>query len=158
MEEKEILKKLGEFKEVLSDLKNKLDLDNKISRLNELEKISMSADFWSSSNTKDVLEEQKNLRNIVTKYNDVEEKVIFICEMIELELSGDDLESIVNDLGDIEIKLDELKLTTFLNGEFDSSNAYIEIHSGAGGTESNDWANMIFRMYTRYFDKNDYKY
>lgn len=158
MEEKEIVKKLEEFKEVLSDLKNKLDLDHKISRLNELEKISSSADFWSSSNTRDVLEEQKNLRNVITKYNDVEEKVMFICEMIELELSSEDLDSIISDLSDIEIKLDELKLTTFLNGEFDSSNAYIEIHSGAGGTESNDWANMIFRMYTRYFDKNDYKY
>lgn len=158
MEEKEIVKKLEEFREVLSDLKNKLDLDHKISRLNELEKISSSADFWSSSNTKDVLEEQKNLRNVITKYNDVEEKVMFICEMIELELSSEDLDSIISDLSDIEIKLDELKLTTFLNGEFDSSNAYIEIHSGAGGTESNDWANMIFRMYTRYFDKNDYKY
>lgn len=158
MEEKEIVKKLEEFKEVLSDLKNKLDLDYKISRLNELEKISSSADFWSSSNTRDVLEEQKNLRNVITKYNDVEEKVMFICEMIELELSSEDLDSIISDLSDIEIKLDELKLTTFLNGEFDSSNAYIEIHSGAGGTESNDWANMIFRMYTRYFDKNDYKY
>lgn len=158
MEEKEIVKKLEEFKEVLSDLKNKLDLDYKISRLNELEKISSSADFWSSSNTRDVLEEQKNLRNVITKYNDVEEKVMFICEMIELELSSEDLDSIISDLSDIEIKLDELKLTIFLNGEFDSSNAYIEIHSGAGGTESNDWANMIFRMYTRYFDKNDYKY
>ncbi len=158
MEEKEIVKKLEEFREVLSDLKNKLDLDHKISKLNELEKISSSADFWSSSNTKDVLEEQKNLRNVITKYNDVEEKVMFICEMIELELSSEDLDSIISDLSDIEIKLDELKLTTFLNGEFDSSNAYIEIHSGAGGTESNDWANMIFRMYTRYFDKNDYKY
>ena len=158
MEEKEIVKKLEEFKEVLSDLKNKLDLDYKISRLNELEKISSSADFWSSSNTRDVLEEQKNLRNVITKYNDVEEKVMFICEMIELELSSEDLDSIISDLSDIEIKLDELKLTIFLNGEFDSSNAYIEIHSGAGGTESNDWANMIFRIYTRYFDKNDYKY
>ena len=158
MEEKEIVKKLEEFREVLSDLKNKLDLDHKISRLNELEKISSSTDFWSSSNTKDVLEEQKNLRNVITKYNDVEEKVMFICEMIELELSSEDLDSIISDLSDIETKLDELKLTTFLNGEFDSSNAYIEIHSGAGGTESNDWANMIFRMYTRYFDKNDYKY
>ena len=158
MEEKEIVKKLEEFREVLSDLKNKLDLDHKISRLNELEKISSSTDFWSSSNTKDVLEEQKNLRNVITKYNDVEEKVMFICEMTELELSSEDLDSIISDLSDIETKLDELKLTTFLNGEFDSSNAYIEIHSGAGGTESNDWANMIFRMYTRYFDKNDYKY
>ena len=158
METREIIKKLDDFKEILDDLKNKLELDSKISRLEELDKVTSDSNFWSSSNTKDILEEQKNLRNIITRYSDVEEKVLFMNEMIELELSDSDLESIVNDLGDIEVKIDELKLTTFLNGEFDSSNAYIEIHSGAGGTESNDWANMLFRMYTRYFDKNDYKY
>ena len=44
-------------------------------------------------------------------------------------------------------------MDVLLNGEFDKNNAYIEIHSGAGGTESNDWANMILRMYLRYFEK-----
>lgn len=158
METKEIIKKIEEFKEALVDLKNKLEFDTKVDRLSELDSIASSTDFWSSSNTKEILEEQKNLRNIITKFNDVEDKVLFIGEMIELELSDSDLESIINDLKNIEVKIDELKLTTFLNGEFDSSNAYIEIHSGAGGTESNDWASMLFRMYTRYFDKNDYKY
>ena len=158
METKEIIKKIEDFIEILSDLKNKLELDNKINRLNELDMVTSSSDFWSSSNTKEILEEQKNLRNITTKYNDVEERVLFIKEMIELELSESDLESLICDINDVESKIDELKLITFLNGEFDSSSAYIEIHSGAGGTESNDWANMLFRMYTRYFDKNDYKY
>ena len=158
METREIVKKIENYKEILIDLKNKLDLSNKISKLAELDNITSSSDFWSSSNTKEVLEEQKNLRNLINKYNDVEDKILFICEMIELELSESDLESLINDLNDVDVKINELKLTTFLNGEFDSSNAYIEIHSGAGGTESNDWANMLFRMYTRYFDKNDYKY
>ena len=158
METREIVKKIENYKEILIDLKNKLDLSNKISKLAELDNITSSSDFWSSSNTKEVLEEQKNLRNLINKYNDVEDKVLFICEMIELELSESDLESLINDLNDVDVKINELKLTTFLNEEFDSSNAYIEIHSGAGGTESNDWANMLFRMYTRYFDKNDYKY
>lgn len=49
-------------------------------------------------------------------------------------------------------------MDVLLNGEFDKNNAYIEIHSGAGGTESNDWANMILRMYLRYFEKKGYKY
>ena len=58
----------------------------------------------------------------------------------------------------IEKRIEKFKLNALLSGEFDMSNAYIEIHSGAGGTESNDWANMLFRMYTRYFEKNDYSY
>ncbi len=158
METKEIKKKLEEFSSDLDDLKNKLDIDSKANRLNELDMITSSSDFWSSSNTKEILEEQKQLRNIINKYNDVFDNVSLMIEMCELDLEEDDINGIVKDINIFEAKLDELKLTTFLNGEFDSSNAYVEIHSGAGGTESNDWANMLYRMYTRYFDKNDYKY
>ena len=78
--------------------------------------------------------------------------------MLELELEEGDLESLTSEIEELDLKINDLKLATFLNGEYDSSNAYVEIHSGAGGTESNDWANMLLRMYTRYFDKNDYKY
>lgn len=158
METKDILKKINDFSEDIVDLKNKLDIDTKISRLTELDNISSSPDFWSAGNTKEVLEEQKQLRTIISKFDEVNDTVSMMIEMCELELSNEDLESMISDISSIENKIDELKLTTFLNGEFDSSNAYIEIHSGAGGTESNDWANMIFRMYTRYFEKNNYKY
>lgn len=158
METKDIKKKLEECNNDIVDLKNKLDIESKTNRLNELDQITSSSDFWSSSNTKEILEEQKQLRSIIAKYNDVFDSVSLMIEMLELELSEEEVNSMISDIESIELKLDELKLTTFLNGEFDSSNAYIEIHSGAGGTESNDWANMIFRMYTRYFDKNDYKY
>ena len=158
METKDILKKLNDFSEDVVDLRNKLDIETKNARLTELDKISSSPDFWSASNTKEVLEEQKQLRTIISKFDEVNDTVSMMIEMCELELSNEDLESMISDISSIENKIDELKLTTFLNGEFDSSNAYIEIHSGAGGTESNDWANMIFRMYTRYFEKNNYKY
>ena len=158
METKDIKKKLEDYSSDLIDLKNKLDIDSKDSRLTELDQITSNPDFWSSSNTKEVLEEQKQIRNIINKYNDVYDSVSLMLEMCELELGDDDVNNMINDIDAIEPKLNELKLTTFLNGEFDSSNAYIEIHSGAGGTESNDWAGMIFRMYTRYFEKNDYKY
>ena len=158
METKDILKKLNDFSEDVVDLRNKLDIETKNARLTELDNISSSPDFWSASNTKEVLEEQKQLRTIISKFDEVNDTVSMIIEMCELELSNEDLESMISDISSIENKIDELKLTTFLNGEFDSSNAYIEIHSGAGGTESNDWANMIFRMYTRYFEKNNYKY
>lgn len=158
METKDIIKNLNDFSNDIIDLKNKLDIETKSCRLSELDGIASSPDFWSSSNTKEILEEQKQLRTIISKFNDVNETVSMLVEMCELDLSEEDINSIISDITSIEVKIDELKLTTFLSGEFDSSNAYIEIHSGAGGTESNDWANMIFRMYTRYFDKNDYKY
>lgn len=158
METKEIIKKLDEFNESVSDLKNKLDIDSKVKRIDELDKLIASIDFWNSANTKTILEESKSLRNIVDKYNLLNENITTLKEMLELDLSESDLNGISKEISQIEKNLNELKLSTFLNGEFDSANAYVEIHSGAGGTESNDWANMLLRMYIRFFEKNDYKY
>ena len=158
METKDIEKKLNEFSEVVEDLKNKLDITSKEKELSELDKRISSPDFWNEDNTKDVLEKSKNLRNIINKYNNIFDNVNTLKEMLELDLGENEINEIVNELNKVEDELSELKLSTFLNGKFDSNNCYIEIHSGAGGTESNDWANMLFRMYTRFFEKNDYKY
>ena len=157
METKEIEKKLEEFIEVLKDLSNKLDIDNKKDRVLELDNLISSPDFWNGENSKDVLEENKNLKNIINKYDMIFDNVNILKEMVN-ELSIDEIDNLDEEISKIESNLDELKLSTFLSGEYDSSNAYVEIHSGAGGTESNDWANMLFRMYTRFFEKNDYKY
>ena len=158
MEEKDIEKKLEEFSEVLVDLKNKLDIDSKTKRIRELDDIMSDPQFWSSENTKDVISENKNLKAIVDSFNEVNDSVSTLVEMMSLDLGEDDINSIADEISILDKKIDSLKLSTFLNGEFDSNRAYIEIHSGAGGTESNDWANMLLRMYIRFFEKNDYKY
>ena len=79
-------------------------------------------------------------------------------ELLEMGLSNDDLVIIESDLENIKNNLENLKIDVLLSGEYDKNNALVEIHSGAGGTESNDWANMIKRMYLRYFDKKGFKY
>ena len=159
METKEIEKRINEFLSSLEDLKNKLEIDDKKKRMEELNKISSSLDFWNDiESTKPVLEEQKRLGTIINKYDNIFDSVTTLNEMLELELEEGDLESLTSEIEELDLKINDLKLATFLNGEYDSSNAYVEIHSGAGGTESNDWANMLLRLYTRYFDKNDYKY
>lgn len=81
-----------------------------------------------------------------------------MIELLEQESDSElykELESIVDNL---EKDVESLKLELLFDGEYDKSNAYIEIHSGAGGTESNDWADMLYRMYKRFFDKKGYKY
>ena len=155
METKEIEKKINDFVEILRDAKDKLDIDNKKIRLDELDKMINDSSFWSRDDTKDVLEESKSLREVIDKYSKLFENVNTLKEMIELDLND---ESIVNEIDILKKDINDLKLFTFLNGEFDNNNAYIEIHSGAGGTESNDWASMLLRMYTRFFEKNNYKY
>lgn len=158
METKDIEKKLDEFNEVLSDAKNKLDIESKKVRLEELDNLVNDPSFWSREDTKEVLEEAKTLRTVIDRYDSLNDSVNTLNEMMELELSDDDINSISSEINSLDKSMNELKLSTFLSGEFDSNNAFVEIHSGAGGTESNDWASMLLRMYTRYFEKNDYKY
>ena len=158
MEKKDIEKNLIAYKKDLIELDDKLKIKEKKEKISILESQVSNPDFWSNENTKDILEELNNLKNLVKKYDDISSNVKTSIEMLELDLSDDELNELNNEINLIETNLNELKLSTFLNGEYDSANAYVEIHSGAGGTESNDWANMLFRMYTRYFEKNNYKY
>lgn len=159
MEQKEILKKLEEYKSLINDIKNKLDIDNKKNKISELEGISNDSSFWNDmENAKNVLSELKGLRDICKKYDTVNESINDVNDIVNTGINEEDAELIETEMESINESLSKLKLFALLSGEFDSSNAYVEIHSGAGGTESNDWANMILRMYTRYFDKNDYKY
>ena len=159
MEQREILKKLEDYSTLINDIKIKLDIDSKKNRISELELISNDSSFWNDmENAKNVLSELKGLRDICKKYDTVNESINDVNDIVNTGINEDDIELIETEMESINESLSKLKLFALLSGEFDSSNAYVEIHSGAGGTESNDWANMILRMYTRYFDKNDYKY
>ena len=72
-------------------------------------------------------------------------------------LNSDDKKDLINNLEQLNINLEKLKIQSLLNGEADDCNCYVEIHAGAGGTESQDWAEMLMRMYERFAEKNDYK-
>lgn len=74
------------------------------------------------------------------------------------EIDHDLVDEVLEIKEDIENRLKELEINTLLCGEYDKLNCYLEIHSGAGGTEANDWANMLLRMYTMYFSKNNIEY
>ena len=158
MEIKDLEKIVNENLEVLNDLYIKLEIPNKIQREKELDEIISDPIFWSSDNTKNVLEESKNIKNILNKYNTLKDSFDVLKDMFTLELGDDDIENIYKEINNLNKNINDLKISTFLGGKYDSSSAYVEIHSGAGGTESNDWANMLLRMYTRFFEKNDYKY
>ncbi len=159
METRETERKLEEFLSFLEDVKKKLEIDKKETRLKELDSIINDSSFWNDPNSaKDILSEQKSLKDVYTKFNDLYSTVSTMNEMFELSSSDDDIHLIESEISGVEDKIEALKLFALLSGEFDSNNAYIEIHSGAGGTESNDWANMILRMYQRFFEKNGYDY
>lgn len=104
------------------------------------------------------MSELSSLKNSVSLFQDTLNLIEDDLVLIDMELSDNDVKVLEKDLVIIENNLEKLKFEVLLSGEFDRNNCYIEIHSGAGGTESNDWANMIKRMYLRYFDKKGYKY
>lgn len=91
-------------------------------------------------------------------YENILNIVIDDLEISDIACSDEDYELLNKDIEVINDGINKLTDEVLLSGEFDKNNCYIEIHSGAGGTESNDWANMIKRMYLRYFTKSNYKY
>ena len=80
-----------------------------------------------------------------------------LLELVSLENDKDVLDSIVNFGKSLDNRVSKLELELLLNGEYDHNNCIVEIHSGAGGTEACDWANMLYRMYTRWCDSKNYK-
>lgn len=134
------------------------DLDNKINRRDELDKVINSVDFWNSNDKDDVLKEFNSLNNIINEVNSVKNKIDSNIELLGEEIDNDMFDLINEEYESIRVSVDKLRINTYLSGEFDKNDCFLEIHSGAGGTEACDWADMLYRMYTRYLSKNGYKY
>lgn len=135
------------------------DLDCKIKRLEELEGEMSNINFWSDKdNANKVIGEVNELKGVIEPILDLEKSIINNLEMLEIVDNDDDMISVIEEEYRSDVsKLEELELLVFLSGEYDKNNCIFEIHSGAGGTEACDWANMLYRMYTRYLLKKGYK-
>ena len=118
--------------------------------------------FWDDIDKANKLnQELTNIKKEITSYKKTEKEILDskeILELIKLEPSDEIQQELENSLVNIEKTLDELEISTLLSGEHDSSDCYLEIHPGAGGTESCDWASMLQRMYMRFCDKNELSY
>ncbi len=134
------------------------DLDNKIKRSDEINKIINDVNFWNSSNKDNDLKEYNNLVSLIDDVSRVRDKIDGNISLLNEDIDNDMLEIIDSEYSDIHKDVDRLRIDTYLSGEFDKNDCFLEIHSGAGGTEACDWANMLYRMYTRYLSKNNYKY
>lgn len=134
------------------------DLDNKIKRVEEINKLMFNSSFWDDRETADrVVQELKVTKEIIEKFNNLNKKINDNIDIINN--FSDDLELVDLSIAECdELKKDiyNLELETYLNGEYDSNNAIVEIHAGAGGTESCDWVSMLYRMYTRYAGNNGF--
>ena len=138
------------------------DEDKKKEEILSLEKETEKDGFWNDlENSTRVTKKISDLKNEVEKLENVKKKIEDDLDGILLleEESDDELQkSIEEDIKSIEETFEEISLLLLLSSEYDKCDAIVDIHSGAGGTEACDWANMLFRMYTRYFEKQGYSY
>ncbi len=104
-----------------------------------------------------IIDEANNLKKTVEKITNLKNKIDSNLELLQLE-DEEIKELIISQVSEIKEELEELEVFALLNGPYDKYNAVLEIHPGAGGTESCDWASMLFRMYTRWCEKKGFKY
>ena len=138
------------------------DLESKKKKLQELENKMNEEGFWDdTTKATDITTKVNNLKKEILKTSDVSAKIKSLDELLTLlETEEDkDLEKeIIKSLEEIEMELNDLEISVLLSGKYDDLNCYLEIHPGAGGTESCDWADMLLRMYTKFCEKNNYNY
>ena len=153
--------KLNNAKPGLEDLRVALKLESAQKEIEELEAASEREGFWN-----DVEKSQKVQKRLKTLKNKVEnfqklcaawDDMYTICEMAIEENDDLMLEELESEYKQFSEKVEETRLGTLLTGEYDANNAILTFHAGAGGTEAQDWASMLYRMYNMWADRHGYK-
>ena len=137
------------------------DIPSKKEEIINLQKEVEDPNFWNDREKAEViLSKQKELKDLVNSVESLKveiESTLEVLKLLELEQDNNLYEEIKETTKNIEIKVDKLSLLLMLNGPYDKCNCILDIHPGAGGTESCDWASMLYRMYTRYCEKKNFK-
>jgi len=159
---------LYEYSELLKTLETKMynitnitkpdDIEN---RLKKIEKLQQNQDFWSDAkNAAKISQEKTKLERILSVYNEANDALNDAKEYFNLAKSENDeeaLEMLLDDAQNLQKHILKLEIQIMLSGEHDNNNAIVSIHPGAGGTESQDWTSMLYRMYLRWAERHDFK-
>ena len=146
---------LESFRPRIKELHDVFDIENSRERILELQEKAAEPGFWDDpEKSQPVLKETRTLEGHIEKYEKITssfEDIEVMLEMAAEEEDGEELtEEIQQEITTLGSKIDELMLASLLTGEYDKSNAILNFHAGSGGTEAQDWAEMLFRMYTRW--------
>ena len=154
--------KLNNIKPTLDGLGTALKLDDAKAEIAELEAESAKDGFWNDiDRSQKVQKRLKQLQQKCEKYEKLRstwDDLMVICEMALEENDDSMLGELEADYAKLEGDLEAMRLSTLLSGEYDANNAILSIHPGAGGTEAQDWAQMLYRMYTRWAERHGYTY
>ena len=143
------------------ELSNALGLDKLKMEIEQLEQRASQPGFWDDvENSQKILQKTGALKNKVAQYDALTEAYEDTLALIELANEEEDLsllEEAQTEVEKVRESLEAQRLQTLLTGEYDSKNAILTFHAGAGGTEAQDWALMLYRMYTRWAERHDFK-
>jgi peptide chain release factor 2 len=146
----------------LSKFGTGFDLPGKKSQLLKLEKQMSKAGFWDNPEAaQSIVSQLRALKSVIEPVEEIQRQVEDLRELFDLasaESDQEELRQLEDDLNALVKKCEQIELTGLLSRPEDMKNCFFSIHAGAGGTESCDWASMLLRMYTRYFDANKYEY
>ena len=132
------------------------DVESKEKEIEKLEKETLKDNFWSRDDSNEIVKKLGDLKKSIIDIKNIKEELESYKELIELDESYKN--DLVDTLEELSKKVNKLELESKLSGKYDSNNAFLELHSGAGGTEACDWVSMLLRMYSRYAEKNNFKF
>lgn len=151
---------LNSYAKPLVEVRDSLDLANKEKRIEELERKMEEPDFWDNpERSQEMMKELKSLKDDKGIYENLESQRDDMETLIEMGYEEDDA-SVIPEIQEIldqfEADFENIRMKTLLSGEYDKKDAIIKLNAGAGGTESCDWAGMLYRMYTRWAEKKGF--
>lgn len=154
--------KLHALSPALDKLYHAFDLDHAKKELAELEQQSAEEGFWNDLETSQaVLQRMKLLKGKLSSYDQLHSTYEDLLTLCDLAIEADDnsmLPELTEGFAAFEKELDAQMLNTLLTGDYDKNNAILSFHAGAGGTEAQDWAEMLYRMYTRWAERRGFRY
>ncbi|WP_223478637.1 peptide chain release factor 2 [Oricola indica] len=152
---------VDDIKQAISLLRRHLDWDESVKRLEYLNARAEDPDLWNdAAEAQKLMQERQRLEDMISAIRDFDQILEDSVELIAMGEEEDDQETIgeaEQAIRDLQGAIDKRSVEALLSGEADSNDTFMEIHSGAGGTESQDWASMLLRMYTRWAERRGFK-
>ena len=153
--------KLSALEKDVEELGSAIRVDELKAEIAEMEKKTFEENFWNDQeNSSKVLQKIKQLKDKCDRFDNLKsrlEDTLMLTEMAIEENDESSVEEVESELAFIEAETEKQRLETLLNGEYDKNNAIVSFHPGAGGTEAQDWALMLYRMYTRWGERHGFQ-
>ncbi|MBE6535474.1 MAG: peptide chain release factor 2 [Ruminococcaceae bacterium] len=146
----------------IEDLGSALRIDELKALAEELDAQTLDPDFWSNQeNSSKILQKVKQTKDTIESYEELKGRLEDAITLAEMAIEENDeayVEEVQSELAEISKTAENKRIEILLSGEYDKNNAIVSFHPGAGGTEAQDWAQMLYRMITRWAERHNYKY